>query len=840
MARKKAGKPKKEQEKPEAQKTKLVGDDGKEKKPNESAPIPKEGVGQVVKKKMQYLLGTEELKPCRLPKTIPENPFVIGEKHDSLMVINCPFFGSLTEGEHGQDIVKNSLRIAEATKCNTIVISELLFLITQRWGKLRPYMTRVSGIKIDPEKIEAEYPESIRKDERYESVAKRLEKGEPVFMAPAQKLSQIFELIHKTFVDEKGKPVYGGQVFVTLGRLEDEAISFFTNEWVRIRFFRSRAYAEKQITSLTAQLRKSESGARKKLQHELYEWKMWRDMWLLMNNISDHSTNQARDMVTGFFVKKIEEAIPNAKVVSIGDTYFKAGSKLIMITADKDRANIQGNLAKSLKEKTESFGKGRNPDKIPDLMLGMGPNPFLEMRLSTHQASSDPVDKEISLIAQLPMCIDAFRYRSIIRDSNVLKDLITRVGRKSGFESGVVMFTWYPGLVQPVVDSYGSRVLNNPEIFRSVEGLETMVRGAKLEHLLFYLLATGDEHCGAGEVILHRCPDDAERPLKYNWQVALEFLMNACAPLIALFNYGDTTHQQNWNYATKYEGANRKTPTDLLKEFNAIQSNNDLSAAEKVLRLKEVAFKRDVRAGIHSPDKQVHEYASSLRPYVGYLVEILRLKKKCGIKFDGTLATILYIMGNHCKNTYKTSPVVVSDALHIIDLLKKEMVAYLIKHPVDGVTVEDVEKELGAPQNGYVGEGRGSISIGNKKSYALMLKHKQGDANAAQRRSQRRSVESEEVGLPNVTFCGDRHAVYVRLARDNIIVQGGCSLGKGVFGSEIDGSDQDVCSLVCGLPVGGLRCGPIRTIFLDEETMRKYAAKPFKPDIKKVFLNALK
>ena len=45
-----------------------------------------------------------------------------------------------------------------------------------------------------------------------------------------------------------------------------------------------------------------------------------------------------------------------------------------------------------------------------------------------------------------------------------------------------------------------------------------------------------------------------------------------------------------------------------------------------------------------------------------------------------------------------------------------------------------------------------------------MLKHKQGDANAAQRRGQRRSVESEEVGLPTVTFaeigiarpsCGD-------------------------------------------------------------------------------------
>ena len=126
------------------------------------------------------------------------------------------------------------------------------------------------------------------------------------------------------------------------------------------------------------------------------------------------------------------------------------------------------------------------------------------MRLNAYQESLDPIDKEIGMIVQLPKCIDAFRYRSVIRDSNVLKDLITRVGRKSGFESGVVMFTWYPGLVQPVVDPYGSRVLTNPDI-RSVEGLEAMVRGVKLEHLCMYFLAMGDEHCGAGETILHKC-----------------------------------------------------------------------------------------------------------------------------------------------------------------------------------------------------------------------------------------------------------------------------------------------------------------------------------------------
>ncbi|MEK7478766.1 MAG: hypothetical protein AAB626_02470 [Patescibacteria group bacterium] len=797
-------------------------------------------VSKAVSRKMNNLLGTVKLGLCGLPtKTSPEKPFVI-KGAASLIAINCPYFGSLTEEEHEQDIVKNSLRVAEATKCGAIVISDLLYLITQGWGKLRPYLTRVSGAKMNPQEVEGDYPESVRKDERYESVEKRLEKGEPVFVSPAQRLGQIFKIIRKAFVDEKGKPIYSGPVYVTLGRLEDEAIAYFTNEWVRIRFFRSRAYADKKIAVLKLQLKKSKS---KELEDELDNWLMWRDVWLLMKNISDESTNQAREMITGFFVRKIEETIPNAKVIGTGNTFYEIGvsSRMVMVTGDKDRLNIQGNLAKTIKEKSLSFGKGRSPDKLPDLILGMGPNPFFEARLNTYQASSDPADKQISMITQLPMCIDAFRYRSIIRDSNVLKDMITRVGQKSGFESGMVMFSWYPGLVQPLVDFYGSRLLNNKDIFKDAKSLEAMIRGTKEENLLMYFRLKGDEHCGAGEVVMHRCPGNSKLPLKYNWQVEEEFLMGAQAPLIATWDNGDTTNQQNWNYGTDYEGANRELPSELLEKLNGITSDVTLTATEKMEKMIRVVLEGNIRMGVHSPDLQTREYIRSMKPYAKNLVEILRLKKKTGICFDGSLSTILYIMGNHCTNTYKKKNVpVVSDALQIIEGLKKQLAYYLMKHPVEGLTSEDVEKELSAPRNGYLGEARGSMGVGGNKSYAIMLKHKQGDANAAQKRSQRRSVKGNEVGLAIVNLHGDRHVVEIRVSRDLVDIEAGCSLGTGVFGADIDGSDQDVCSVACGLPVGGLKCGPVRFVLLDEETMRNYAEKPFKIESEKVFKNALK
>ncbi|MCG2719679.1 MAG: hypothetical protein L6266_03020, partial [Nanoarchaeota archaeon] len=564
---------------------------------NKPSQFLRKEIGKAVKRKMNNLLGTENLVPCGLPKTSPEKPFVI-KNGTSLMAINCPYFGSLTEKEHEQDIVKNSLRVAEASKCDAIIISELLYLITQGWGKLRPYLTRVSGVKIDPSEVEKDYPESVRKDERYESVEKRFEKGEPVFVSPAQRLAQIFKIIRTTFLDKKGNPIYSGPVYVTLGRLEDEAIAYFTNEWMRIRFFRSRAYADKKISMLKIQLKKSRS---KELENKLDEWLIWRDVWLLMKNISDQSTNQAREMITGFFVKKIEEIIPNAEVIGTGDTFYNINSKLVMATGDKARINIQGNLTRSLKEKSQSFNKGRSPEKLPDLILGMGPNPFFGACLNTYQASSNSPDKRISVITQLPMCIDAFRYRTIIRDSNVLKDIITRVGQKSGFESGVVMFSWYTDLVRPIVDFYGSRVLNNPKIFRNNKSLEAMIYGVKKEHLLMYFRLKGDEHCGSGEVIMHRCSNNSKWPFKYNWQIEEEFLMAAQAPLIATWDNGDTTNQQNWDYATKYEGANRKPPSDLLEKLNKVSSDTNLSATEKINKIEEIALKSDIRMGIHSP-----------------------------------------------------------------------------------------------------------------------------------------------------------------------------------------------------------------------------------------------
>ena len=73
-----------------------------------------------------------------------------------------------------------------------------------------------------------------------------------------------------------------------------------------------------------------------------------------------------------------------------------------------------------------------------------------------------------------------------------------------------------------------------------------------------------------------------------------------------------------------------------------------------------------------------------------------------------------------------------------------------------------------------------------------------------------------------------------------ILVRTGGQQAQGIFGREIDGSEQDVFSVVYGVPVGGFNSGPTVYIFYDQETIRRYAEKPFPIDSEKLFENALK
>lgn len=792
-----------------------------------------------VSDRMEELFGKDALKPSRLPQMRAENPFKVTSEKGEILILNSPLIGSLTSKDDKEDIVRNTLRLAKVAGYDAILIpGNLMYMLTQGYGSSRPYQTQVSGIKVDPKSVQDSYPDVIVEDEKFEPVEKRLKEAKLVFMTLKVRLEQNIKMLSSAFTDKNGKPLFNGPVYITFGKLEDELVMFYTNELMRVDFFGDRAHAQKRAFECQGAWRKEKDPTKKKaLYQELRKLKKWLNITLAMKNIVDESVDSKREIVTGYIIKKYEEGIPNAKVLSVGDAYIKVGSHPIMVTTIKSAGLNIGNQTAKLAAKTESYSKGRKTTNIPEVMLGTGLNPYMDMKLVTYQASDEPGDKRSCMIIQLPMCIDSERYRDVIRNQNILRDIITRVGQSSGFESGAITLKWDDSLSLPIVSMWTSDVLKNKQIFKDDDSIKDLVRAKKKEHKMIYGHKEGCTHYGASDIITYPCPDDPNgNTHQYHQQVTKRFLLSCDAPISMHSHDGDITQGMNHHYQMNLHQDNL-SPEDLIKKLHEINSSN-MTEHEKNRLISSLALEQKQRDGVLDFTAQVEGYVESMVPYLEYFVRILKRSKGIRMTFEGMFSAITHIAGNHNKNTFKNLPFYVSDARYITTYLKECLLAYLID--TNKTQLKDaVRKDITAPQFGTLGEGRGALKIDGLSCYSMILKHKQGPMDKTQRRASRRGMDHYEIGLPIINLSGDDHKGGVRVTRGVFHIKTGCQQGEGPFGREIDFSEQNVFSLNWGVPVGGFANGPLVFMVLDYQTMRRYAAKPFPINREKLFKNAL-
>ena len=801
--------------------------------------LPVEDPQVQVSERMKHLFGEETLKPAKLPQMRAEKPFLIVSEKEEILILNSMLIGSLSANDDKEDIIRNALRLAKVAGYGAVLLSgDLMYMLTQRYGTERPYKTQVSGVRVDPKKVQEAYPKAVVSDKKFESVDKRLEKGDPVFMTLKLRLEHNTAMLNKVFTDENGKPLFSGPVYITFGKLEDELIMFYANELLRVGLFGSRTWAQKRVYEYIADWRKEKDPAKKKeIYQKLRDFKEWLNIFAVMSNMADESIDKAREKVTGYLIEKYEECIPNSKVISVGDAFLKTGPNSIMTTTVKGR-EAGAKLSVLLASQTESYSKGRQTTNIPNVMLGTGLNPYLDIKFVTYQASGEPGDKRMCMILQLPMCIDSERYRDVIRNQNILKDDITKVGQKGGFESGAIALKWCDCLAPPIVKYWTSELLKNKQIFKDEDSIRDMVNAKQKENRIIFGHKEGCSHYGANDVLLYDSPEDSRGLVKkYHHQVTKEYLLACDAPILHHQHDGDATQQANHDYQ-KNVHLESLLPEEMQKKYQEIMKDSKLSENQKLKELVRIGLEQKVRDGVLDLNAQIEGYVLSLEPYLEYFVKVLRRSMKVNLSFEGLFSVITQIAGNHNKNTFKHVPFYVSDAKFITIALREAMLFYVIKkNQLDLADV--VRKEITSPQNGPLGEGRGALCVDGKRCYAMVLKHKQGSMDKTQERTKRRGSEHYEVGLPICNLSGDDHKGGVRVTRGVVHIKTGCQQGEGSFGRELDFSEQNVFSMVYGIPVGGFANGPLVFMALDYQTMRRYALKPFAIHREKLFKNAL-
>lgn len=811
-------------------------------------------------RRMLQLFGAEQLKLRKLPKSSVESPTRVEPKKHRIYFGNGLMIGAKENKNPESNQITNLLRVAEEEQADAIVLSYLLYMLTQRYGNQRPLKTGVSGWEVDPKMTQESYPEAIQeaiKEGKMDSVEKRLKDGGLIYASFRQRLKQNIEMVRRAFRDKNGKPLYSGPIKLVLGKFEDELVTFYANEFSRVYFFTDRTEAEELKADILEEYAKATSDEeRQEIAKKIADVDDWLNIYLRMSNIADQSVNHARETALSYFIEKLEEAIPNSVVVSAGDAWIRSGDRLLMVTMTKDRKEFAGKLVQHLIAKTQSYSKGRNPKHIPDVILGMGMNPCFDMEPFTYQESDKRGHKKMALAMQLPIMSDSDLYRDYIREHAAVNDPITKTVLRSGFESGAVSLEWQEDKDTPNIYIWTSRTLTNPENFRNNAALQAMIDGTKEEHRLIYFHNDGCSHEGAGDKVLYRSPNDPNhRLLKTKTQVEWEYLIAADAPVHIYTHNGDIDNAFNHPY-DKYEDPDVLRAQQQVEKYDDI-ANASISNEEKLKRLMELGLEQKYVGGIFTLEGQMESYASSLEKYLPYILGILQRSKRAGISFRGRLSLVMHIMGNHIKNSFKDKSFFISDAKFITLMLKLMLQVYLdknlralissatdlseLKKLADEVfkTKNSVTTELTAPNFAYLGEGRGALLVNGQRRYAVMLKHKQGNMDATQKRAQRRNVTHHEVGLPIVNISGDNHKGGVRVNRDTLHVKTGCGQGYGPFGAEIDFPEPNVFSVIAGVPVGGFGAGPIAIIILDTKTMRKFAENPFKVDRKKIFRNPL-
>src|SRR3989344_4130291 len=101
--------------------------------PKDSAVLPKESVSEQVSERMRQLFGEPMLRPQQLPHLAAGKPHEINSKKGEILILNSPLVGSLVAEDEYIDIVKNSLRLAEASKSDAVIVTgNLMYMLVQR------------------------------------------------------------------------------------------------------------------------------------------------------------------------------------------------------------------------------------------------------------------------------------------------------------------------------------------------------------------------------------------------------------------------------------------------------------------------------------------------------------------------------------------------------------------------------------------------------------------------------------------------------------------------------------------------------------------------------------
>jgi hypothetical protein len=838
---------------------------------------------------LEALLGLPDL-PSDLelqkeaPRTSPDKPFQISvkdDRHAKIFVINSPGIGTIADTMHkGKDPLTNALKLAQTLSADAVLLTGNLIQIDWlRYSNLRPYRAKLSGIQ--PKEGITHHPKSVEAESG--TVAERVSSGRVAFVTFKQKFDYVLSLV-KDMCFEDGKPIFSGPIYISFGSVEEALAMWHANEKVAIDVEAERQYASEMISALRVELRQLQKAdgydplEGKAIQKQLLDFVIYRKLFVKMTNVIDSYTNLVSDAMRNYMIRAIEASIPNATVVSVGDTYFEVphrirGPWLIQVAYEKSADSITGDFAGRLREAMRE--RTKRDSLPPDIVLGGGYNPkteYLRVSYRTRGGDEEHEDMRLVRIIQLPTLLDSEKFREVAATFVQSKDRLTKLASRDEFMAGAFFLEIIDGFDRSSVylDSY----LNNPDFFEgeSANGVQDKLAASVSTQNLLYNFLDGDNHAGArfsAYYVLHDAKDG--RHVLFHDQVVYRFFLEFNVPIVSMSNTGDTFHWKN--YPTEAEVHPDYLPYDkLMAVIQRIQSDHSLTEEKKSRRIAVLVQKNSIFAGLLDPEEQFDLYMRRLRPEgIKFISQMLQYGTSIGYTTFGEIGRVTFVHGNHNEHSFsKEQGLLLTESGLVARALVRDLKIYrpglfgIVGSKYLNPAVEDqLEKFVLAPRLGTLGMGTGLAGIVDDPEvqnmnreearrqnrfylYGRYIRHKQATSKrrsnmkAMQRAFDARgSVEADFVGRFVINEAGDDHQGGFIIARGTLHIKNGGQLFRGDFGERYDFGLANILSMVWAVPKDGPHTGPIVVIPLGYEDLRPWLAQRYPVNAQALFAHAV-
>jgi hypothetical protein len=801
----------------------------------------------------------------KIPDWSRENPFILKVKGvPKIACINTPKLGLVAETDPYRSQVKNLLREAEACKCDAVLVTgNLVHIDTKRFSNLSALRSRISGIKTKAELVEDE------------EAAARLEKSEPVFLSFKEKFDHVMETIREVFTDKKREPIFHGPILICFGVVEENLAIYYANEKMNRAVVEQRYRLNSRIKTLR-KLLKEESDIQRKEFLEIQLISALKRLKLIKGtSLNDEFKNKCRDEMTKYIIHRLQEAIPGARVISVGE-----GALMTEPVSGKqiDRKVVEGipkptesihdtYFGDFIANKRQAIAGGAVPQ--PDVSIIGGLNLDLKIQLINYSAvfKGADVDTEMETIhvepsdlfvIQLPTCIDRDFIKQVKRRSVRYSDPLVEFAVSEGFTSGGVILEWVDGVL--AVDYLSQGYLSNKELFSRKDGLEKLY---STPHLI-YGEQEGDQHIGHPFVARYKI---SEFPYElYHFQLLHKVLLENDVPICFYINTGDTINAQNYD-TWKEVHPDKLHPFKWLNQIRDI-SEEDISWKRKFEKLATLIVRDSKYSGIISPETQFKEYfRTAIESYkcpeyvVGlkYWAKMLKRAKTIGIKTFGSVGVITLIEGQHSSKTFEGK---IHESEHIAAQLKialrregfqEEELDRMIKSPLFG-SYSLAEGLLGvAPTIDPNNEKKALLCRGSRTPYfyCFIAQHKPAAGRGIYKgkdkgrsiklhQSRKGTTQVYQQGRFIVRSAGDIHQLVVAFSRNTIDVVSGSQTFYDSWRAYLGLALNNIVTVFMGLPKDGPHTGAVRMIFFTHKDLSRFVrVKEYGLNWKRLFRNAL-